>query len=58
MPEKKYEVKVDSGVYMRAMDTFLPATLVEFDEGHMRVHVPQSVIERLVERGIPHTIVE
>ena len=45
------------GNYARAMDVFLPATLVTFGERTMHAHVPQSTVEKLKERNIPHQIV-
>ena len=57
MPDR-VEVKVKSGDYLRAMDLFLPATLVEFGEGYMRAHVPRRVVIILEEQEIPHEIVE
>ena len=57
MSEQTVKVEVGFGDYARAMDVFLPATLVTFGERTMHAHVPQSTVEKLKERNIPHQIV-
>lgn len=58
VPERTVEVRIEPGHYLRALDSFIHATLVQFGAGHMRVHVPESVVQTLVERNIEHTVLK